>query len=236
MNTSTQPDTFDHELTFGPAYSYELFFDTSHPRYVRLPSTPPVSARLGIGDRCGCESCRSEAFYAVSPLCRFWRAGCDACEGRRSCRMRVAPGGPWREEVCRLCEHSWREEVAWFRFALLDRGLAARTLRDEAARRLAITGEEPWPVEIPAHWRDADALTLFRYAVANEDHAQVQQASLDRDDTTELAVAGGVEALARNIQGFRDLAAAYRAHGRHQLTAGDPTEPGRETGSSRGGT
>ncbi len=226
MSTSRpRLDSVDHQVTFGPAYTYELFFDHSHPRHVRLPSDPPVSACYEIGDRCGCESCRTEGWYAESPMCRFWRADCEACSGMRTYRVRNVCGA-WQEEVCEPCRHAWREEVAWFRLALRDRALAARVLRDEAAaRRLAITGERPRTVEIPERWRDTDAVSLFRFAIANEDHADAQQAKLERRDASALFVAGSVEALVCIVQDFRNLAATYRAHGRYQLTAADPAQP-----------
>ncbi|GAB3289105.1 hypothetical protein [Parasphingorhabdus pacifica] len=104
MNTSTpQLDSFDHEVTFGPAYAYELFFDPSHPHHVRLPSRPPISGRYETGERCGCESCRTEGWYVGSPMCRFWRSHCEACDGQRTYRVYLAPG-TWREEVCELCQ------------------------------------------------------------------------------------------------------------------------------------
>ncbi|GAB3289100.1 hypothetical protein GCM10027563_25560 [Parasphingorhabdus pacifica] len=48
-------------------------------------------------------------------------------------------------------------------------------------------------MELPERARDADAVRLFRFAVANEDHAHVQQAKLDHRDASALFVAGSVE-------------------------------------------
>lgn len=225
--TDPQLDSFAQEVNFGPAYRYELFFDRSNPHHIRLPSDPPMSVNLDSGDRCGCESCRSEGWYAESPLCRFWRAHCDACGGMRSYRV----PGTGREEGCELCETAWPREVAWFRLAFWDRQLAARILRDQAKARHRANpnpvraSRRSTPADIPDCRRDDDAVTLFRISVVIEDHADGQQAKLDRRDGTALFVAGSVEGLARSVQDFRDLAAAYRAHADRQLIAADPTEP-----------
>jgi hypothetical protein len=64
------------DVDFG-GYRHGEFFDPRHPYYHPLPTSPPPAGNYDAGDRCACEHCRSEGWYAPSPVCRFWRAHCD---------------------------------------------------------------------------------------------------------------------------------------------------------------
>jgi hypothetical protein len=72
---------------------------------------------------------------------------------------------------------------------------------------------------VPERSLNADPDRLFNYAAANDDHAERRHAQLESRDETALFVAGGTTGLATTVQDFRDLAVAYRAHGRHKLAA-----------------
>lgn len=123
-------DSFDLDVDFG-GLRYEMFFGDG-PDRTALPSTPPEAA-VGAG-QCLCPSCDSQGWFAESPVCKYWRAHCEVCEGRRVYRNWHTPGHPPSLEPCELCIEEWRRDVDWFRYALRNPGAAARQLREHAAR------------------------------------------------------------------------------------------------------
>jgi hypothetical protein len=131
-------DWADRMVDFGP-YVYSEFSDSRAPNFVRsLPRRPPVAADYDAGQRCRCPSCVSEGWYAVSPLCHFWRATCEACAGRRVVR---APGARVQER-CGLCDEEWARDVWFFRHALRSPRRVAARLRGEALRAAARSAED----------------------------------------------------------------------------------------------
>ncbi|GAB3162201.1 hypothetical protein GCM10027258_80800 [Amycolatopsis stemonae] len=129
-------DAFDLRVNYG-GLRYETFFGRSPDRF-RLPNTPPPAAS-GPG-KCACPSCASQGWYAQPPHCKYWRAHCDACEGSRD-YLDFSVGRPPRRVPCDACAEAWREDVAWFRFALRSPRAAAQQLRDAAARARAALQE-----------------------------------------------------------------------------------------------
>ncbi|WP_109530062.1 MULTISPECIES: hypothetical protein [Nocardia] len=125
-------DWADRAVNFG-GYQFHTLFDRRSPHYQPLPDTPPPSAVYERGDRCLCAHCASEGLYAACPLCRFWRAHCDVCAGRR----RYRDFGTRREMACDDCLDMWRTEVSHFREALRSPAAAARALRAQRADALA---------------------------------------------------------------------------------------------------
>jgi hypothetical protein len=85
-------DWADRQVDFG-GYVYSQYFDRHATNFVRfLPRRPPTAANYDGGERCLCPSCKSEGWYAGSPLCKFWRATCWECHGVGA----VAVAGPRR--------------------------------------------------------------------------------------------------------------------------------------------
>jgi hypothetical protein len=126
-------DWADQLVDFGP-YVYSEFFNRHAVNFVRsLPHRPPVAASYDAGERCLCPSCKSEGWYAVSPLCRFWRATCEVCHGQRVSRV---PGSGVKER-CELCHEDWALDVRFFRDALRSPRRVAARLRVEALRARA---------------------------------------------------------------------------------------------------
>jgi hypothetical protein len=134
-------DEYDLAVNYG-GYRSHMFFGGG-PHCAPLPAVPrpvPVATRefcecpvpCATGERCECPHCASEGWWAQSPACKYWRAGCELCEGTRIW-LDYSAGRPPRRRPCDLCAHAWREDVRWFRDALRNpRGVAQR-LRDEAA-------------------------------------------------------------------------------------------------------
>lgn len=211
-------DEFDRAVTYGN-YRHDMFFDRRNPRVAPLPVTPPPAASFHAGDRCDCPHCTSMRWFAQSPKCRFWRCFCETCDGTRTW-LDFSKPGPLRRRPCQLCATMWRQDVAWFRFALQHPSAAARILRDEAAARSRVRLCGPITVSVSDSHTDYTATQLFWWARMNELHAAHHRFMLDAIAPT---VAGGVDAVARAAQEFHDLAAAYREHGRRQLIAQDPT-------------
>ncbi|RAS59519.1 hypothetical protein C8D87_114131 [Lentzea atacamensis] len=126
-------DHFDLAVDYG-GLTYSMFFgtDTNH---TPLPTEPPPK-----GTVCLCPSCQSEGWYAQSPVCRFWRAHCEDCDGTRSSRE-FDRGRPARTVACQRCAEEWTAAVNEFRRVLRNPAAAARQLRAQALthRALAVT-------------------------------------------------------------------------------------------------
>lgn len=124
--TELAKDHFERQVSFG-GWTHAQFFDPRATNYCGpLPRTPPPA-----GDRCRCPGCASEGWYASSPVCRFWRAFCDRCQGHRSyvdlaSRIRID---------CEDCRDSWTTDVRFFRDALRSPSAIVQRLRSEAAAR-----------------------------------------------------------------------------------------------------
>lgn len=196
------PDTRD-----TPTYLVDFGYTPEDLDYIaQLPTTPPPAASYATGDRCGCASCASEGWYNTSPLCRFWHDGCELCKGSRSA---------WAEP-CSFCGEAWTEEVAWFRYAVGHRDIAAQVLRDkDAAHRDHVHPAVILLADV-ADIAD-DAVTLLERAVTTENLARQLQRRLDDDDEIALLLAGGPEPLAARIRDLRATAAAYRYRAFQQL-------------------
>jgi hypothetical protein len=133
------PDLFDRMVDYG-GYTYAQFFEPDSP--TPLPLFPPSAARPG--DPCPCPACYSGGQYPVSPVCRFWRATCEVCDGRRVYRYQRAyryRRPRWWDRwatssgACVLCEAEWHLARGWFSYCLLDPRGAADMLRYRAASR-----------------------------------------------------------------------------------------------------
>lgn len=88
--------------TYG-RYAYGDWFNPSSTNYQGPISHTPRPA----GQMCYCLSCVSQGWFDESPLCRFWGAQCDLCQGTRfwwdhATRMRKA---------CDLCQEQWTADV-----------------------------------------------------------------------------------------------------------------------------
>ncbi|GAA2678838.1 MULTISPECIES: hypothetical protein [Actinosynnema] len=127
-------DAFDHAVDFG-GLRYEMFFGDG-PDCIALPSTPPVAA-VGVG-QCLCPSCDSQGWFTETPVCKYWRAHCEACGGRRVYSYWHTTGHPPSLERCSLCIEEWARQVAWFRYALRSPRAAAQELRKQATRARAV--------------------------------------------------------------------------------------------------
>ena len=124
-------DWADQAVDFG-GLSYDAFFNPRSLGYRGrpIPRKPPPVA---YGQKCACPSCRSEGWYAVSPLCKFWRATCEVCGGER--RFWVHASRTY--EPCELCQEEWTLDVRFFRDALRSPRAVARRLREQAASAAA---------------------------------------------------------------------------------------------------
>ena len=122
-------DHFDLAVNYG-GLVYSRYFGGG------LDCTPLPRMPLPAGDECRCPSCESEGWYAASPVCRFWRAHCEACDGTRS-YVEFLGAGRRHVVTCELCELEWTEAVAVFRRDLRSPRAAAQRLREQARSQLA---------------------------------------------------------------------------------------------------
>ena len=126
-------DWADREVDFG-GYVYSAHFDRHATNFVGfLPRRPPPSANYDAGERCLCPSCKSEGWYAGSPLCKFWRASCWMCHGQREYRI---PESSVKER-CAVCDEAWVLDVRFFRDALRSPRRVAAQLRAASVRARA---------------------------------------------------------------------------------------------------
>lgn len=98
------------------------------PYHQPLPTMPPPAGDPRT-DLCGCPACLSGRYYTVSPACRFWRADCEVCGGRRTYTYRAARSVRRDTADCFVCVEQWQHQVAWFYLVLRN---------PRAARRLAV--------------------------------------------------------------------------------------------------
>lgn len=95
--------------TYG-RYAYGDWFNPSSTNYQGPLQRKPRPA----GTACACPSCTSQGWFDESPLCRFWGAHCDLCQGTRE----------WfdyadrKRKPCDVCEENWTDAVREFRDAI----------------------------------------------------------------------------------------------------------------------
>lgn len=95
---------------FG-GYQYHMFFGRGP--YTRpLPRKP--EPKPSLDDECRCPGCLSEGWYDQSPACKWWRAHCELCDGKRWFRGT----DPRKRERCGLCDELWAEAVRELRDVL----------------------------------------------------------------------------------------------------------------------
>lgn len=110
----------DSGLTFG-RYVYSDWFNHNSTNYQGpLPTSPPKA-----GTVCYCPECITEGWFDGGPLCRFWGAHCELCQGTRQWFDR----SDRKHKPCDICQENWTAAVREFRDTI---GTAAHRARVQA--------------------------------------------------------------------------------------------------------